>query len=1338
MNKKKSDKAIQEIDLKKEEDESQFFKKQKYKAKKREDFTKASQFSFQYLNDLLKNGLKTKLDIDSFPEIDSFNMSNKLSGGIMKSWIKQKSDNKRKPSLLKAFLKVFGSDFYKASVCLLLETLLRIGQALIITLFLNFFSHPYNGSETTYAIGLGMALIITQVVIVTVHNVGFYILSKLGMQVRVSIIATIYEKLLSLNVSNTSSTGLIVNLMSNDVQRFEELCQVLCYLFIGPIELLLSVYFIYAQISYAAFVAVGLLFLLLPIQSFFSRIFTKLRGILVKFQDERVSSLSDMFSGIMIVKLYTWELPFCKQIQASREDEVRYLKKSAFAKSLNEAIFHSSSTLIASITFLSFFFLNGSLSPAQVFSTLTLLSNIRLSMTRFFPRCIQLGSECLISLRRIEDFLLLDDQTEKTVLISESTSTEKKIVQDLDEASDSNTESTFCNLKNASFNWKLNSFGKTVDEEDTIEILHNININIKSGNLYGVCGPVGCGKSSFAAALLGEMECKSGSFFRRKSIGNRKLKIAYSSQSAWIFSGSIRDNICYGSEFNQKWFDEVIKACAMEKDVYHFPDGVNTIVGGRGVTLSGGQRARIALARSVYSDADLYVLDDPLSAVDTKVGRHIFESCIQKLLMNVKYEGNYRRSPAAVVLITHQLQYIQLCDKVLVLNEGNVEAVGTFNQVIATSDKESSFTKKMKEFLDTEVEPEEPLLEDKSVDQITIASTLAASDDAIGRSELTIEDSSVGHVSLSTYLSFLTSGSSTILALLLLLYLVFGQFTVVFSSYWLSVWTNQNKVQQEQNYFYNVFILSGMVVLCLFINFTGAAAFFAVCLNSSKLMFDKMLSSVTRSPMDFFHQNPHGRLMNRFSKDINIVDEILPACFFDTLQLFLVLLGIFVMTAVIIPAILIIFPFLAGSLFYVRKYYINTSRQLRRYEAITRSPIYSEVPATLEGLSTIRAFATQKKSLFNFHKLLDYNTTMNFTFICITKWLSVRMDAVATLFLVVVVFSSILLKIYSNLSPGFCGLILTYSMQLVGLIQFAVRQSTEVENYMISAERVMEYTILPSEAAEVTELKPPENWPTQGNIRVHDYNLKYKGSDRKILDNISVDIAPGEKIGIVGRTGAGKSSFLQGLFRIVEPESGYIEIDDINTSLLGLKDLRSKISIIPQEPFCFKGTIRFNLDPFAVYSDEEIWKALDSVELKRAIEALPNKMESSVSEGGSNFSVGERQLICLARAILRNSRLIVMDEATSSIDLHTDSLIQNAIRTEFKHSTVLTIAHRLNTVIDYDKIIVLDYGKLVEFGSPAELLSKDSSSSDAWFKKMVEEMGEDAANTLIKIAFEKS
>ncbi|KAJ1557628.1 Multidrug resistance-associated protein 4 [Nowakowskiella sp. JEL0078] len=429
---------------------------------------------------------------------------------------------------------------------------------------------------------------------------------------------------------------------------------------------------------------------------------------------------------------------------------------------------------------------------------------------------------------------------------------------------------------------------------------------------------------------------------------------------------------------------------------------------------------------------------------------------------------------------------------------------------------------------------------------------------------------------------------------------------------------------------------------------------------------------------------------------------------------------------------------------------MSTSRQIKRMEAITRSPVYSSFNSTLEGLLTIRAFDAEDRFSDKFVRTQNENTRIWFMFLSATRWLGLRLDVLSSCFVIFISFLTVLLQKSLGLSPGIVGLLLSYSLQLMTLLQWCVRQSAEVENLMVSVERVLEYTELEPEAPPFTDIRPPDSWPSQGDVEIKDLSLIYPKTNKPALQNITVHMKPGQRCGIIGRTGAGKSSFLQAIFRLVEPtpSSGTIFIDGIDTSTIGLADLRSRISIIPQEPFCFRGTLRFNIDPFSCYSDEELWKVLEAVELKRVIEAIPEKLDAKVTENGGNWSFGEKQLICLARAILRNTKLIVMDEATSNVDLQTDELVQKAIRGKtfgnqsqnalFANATVITIAHRLQTVIDFDCLMVLSGGKLVEFGKPYELLQKDPSDQTAWFRRMVEEIpNADLKESLRKKAFEK-
>ena len=485
---------------------------------------------------------------------------------------------------------------------------------------------------------------------------------------------------------------------------------------------------------------------------------------------------------------------------------------------------------------------------------------------------------------------------------------------------------------------------------------------------------------------------------------------------------------------------------------------------------------------------------------------------------------------------------------------------------------------------------------------------------------------------------------------------------------------------------------------------------------------------------------------------MNLVDETIPATMFDFFQCVLMILGSIVITIYVFPYFLIALPPLFIVFFYLRRYYVATSRQIKRLESITRSPMYvfyqsyysySAIPSTMEGLSVIRAFNAEKRFAHELFNLQDENSRIFFCFLTSSRWLGFRLDCLAFSLLLIVTPICVTLSSQVGLNGGLIGLVLSYLLENIGLVQWCVRQSAEVENQMVAAERMQEYIQLTPEAPEVTNIVPPPNWPAAGNITIKDMSLTYPRTEEPVLRNINVSIQGGEKIGVVGRTGAGKSSLLQAIFRLVEPHPrGCIVIDDLDTSSLGLLDLRTRLSIIPQEPFCFKGTLRFNLDPFQVYSDDDLWKALSLVELQNLVSRLPGKLDALVEENGSNWSVGERQLICLARAILRNSKVIIMDEATSNVDIKTDACIQKAIRDEqvgiFAKSTVLTIAHRLNTIIDYDKILVLEKGQVVEYGHPWDLIKKPIEQEDAWFARLVSELDPEIQQLLVRIAESKS
>ncbi|TPX68327.1 hypothetical protein SpCBS45565_g03207 [Spizellomyces sp. 'palustris'] len=1305
----------------------------------RQDRSFLSKWTYMYMNPMVSRGMKRELLPEEFPQIEDEDEAKMLSSRLLNEWDKEVNERGSGAKLWRATWRVFGWRYMLAGVSFFAETVVKIGEGVLLGYLLQWFQKTDKESREGYLLAMGMAFcVITHAVL---HHVVFFLGMRMGMQMRVAFIAAIYRKCLALSISNTSSTGLIVNLVSNDVQRFEDAAPFAHFAWLGPVELLLVLYFMYVQISWAAFAAVGALLMVIPMQAAFAGRFAKLRKKLVVFRDDRIKSVSDMLAGIMVVKLYAWELPFMKKINELRNRELGYIKHASTLRAINEALYFSSSSITSMFGFITFFLMGGVLTPSRIFTCLTYLTNARLTITNFFPKAVQFLSESWISLQRIEAFLSLPEIGSTRELVEE-----RKFLDSLGDPS------IMIAIRDGTFTWgegvtSLESkqvVHQTLSEAENSgprEILSKIDLTIRKGELVGVCGPVGSGKSSLANAILGEMDRVSG----RVALGSRK--IAYAAQSPWIVTGTIKDNILFGLPFNEKWFWVVIRACAMERDVSKFANGIHTLIGERGVTLSGGQRARLALARAVYYNADIYIMDDPLSAVDTNVGRHLFEKCIQGVLKD-----------KARFLVTHQLQYVRGCDRVLLLEDGTISGIGPYDKVMLTPG--SPFAGALRDFasrpadmdqsVDDGEESEGPTTVDEPLSQdedVNIPAKVSSDDSANSTGELSKEQVIQGSIGAATYYRYFKSGAGVTATIVLAVSLVIGEFVADVANWWLAHWSQENETDRQQPR--NAWVFFALVMITVILSNGRALLFFYVSWVAGRALFVKMLEAVFKSPMHFFQVNPHGRLMNRFSKDINLLDEMLPQTFFDFIQCAFMILGTLVIAVVVIPYILVLVPLIGIGFYFLRTAYISTSRQIKRIESVTRSPVYSNIPSTLEGLSTVRAFGAETRFANRFVDLQNDNTRMYFCFISCARWLGFRLDVGSALFLAVVAFGAVGLRDSLGLKSGVIGLLLTYVLQLTGLLQWAVRQSAEVENYMVSVERVLEYTALPPEETEEHESKAatrgalPEAWPDKGEVELNNMSLTYPNTTRPVLRNITVRIPPGTKVGIVGRTGAGKSSFLQALFRIVSPSPhGSIQVDNIKTDEIRLSELRSRISIIPQEPFCFKGTLRFNIDPFGKYDDAEIWRVLDAVELKkRIVEGLGGRLESEVAENGSNWSVGERQLICLARAILRNTKLIVMDEATSAVDLHTDALIQRAIRDKeagmFKDATVLTIAHRLNTVIDYDLIMVLDDGQLVEFGTPYALLGKDVADSGAWFARMVAEMGDDAREVLKQIAMNK-
>uniref|UniRef100_A0A8C1F9V6 Multidrug resistance-associated protein 4 n=1 Tax=Cyprinus carpio carpio TaxID=630221 RepID=A0A8C1F9V6_CYPCA len=1165
-------------------------------------------------------------------------------------------------------------------------------------LILYFESYNPDNAELYEAYGYAAGVSLSTLGLALLHHLYFYHVQRAGMKIRIAMCHMIYRKALCLSATamGQTTTGQIVNLLSNDVNKFDEVTIFLHFLWVAPLQAAAVIGLLWQEIGASCLAGMAVLFFLMPLQTIFGKLFSKYRSKTAAFTDSRIRTMNEVVSGIRIIKMYAWEKPFAALVNDVRRKEISKIMSSSYLRGLNMASFFAANKIILFVTFTVYVLVGYKISASRVFVAVSLYSAVRLTVTLFFPAAIEKVSESAISIRRIKKFLLLDELVKAHVPLTQEDKKEASVeIQDL-----------ICYWDKVS---------STLDAPT----LQNVSFTVKPGQLLAVIGPVGAGKSSLLSTVLEELPAEKG-------VIKVKGELTYASQQPWVFPGTIRSNILFGKELQPQRYESVLRACALKRLL---PDGDLTVIGDRGATLSGGQKARVNLARAVYQDADIYLLDDPLSAVDAEVGRHLFEQCICGIL---------KEKPR--ILVTHQLQYLKAADQILVLKEGHMVARGTYSELQQSGVDFTSLLKKDEEEEgEKEEAPRSP--RNRTISQNSVrshsSSVLSVKDEsdqlpAEPVHTMAEETRTEGTIGLRMYWKYFRAGANVIMLILFVLLNLLAQLNLDF---YLGVYagmlmievrksTNVDMLHVPPNGNGDLCILcsSGLTGATIIFGFMRSLFMFNALVSSAETLHNRMFNSILRTPVRFFDINPIGRILNRFAKDIGHLDSLLPWTFVDFIQVFLQIIGVVAVASSVIPWILIpVLPLLISFLF-LRRYFLRTSRDVKRIESTTRSPVFSHLSSSLQGLCTIRAFKAEERFQQTFDAHQDLHSEAWFLFLTTSRWFAVRLDGMCSVFVTITAFGCLLLK--DNV-----GLALSYAVTLMGMFQWGVRQSAEVENMMTSVERVVEYTELESEAPWETQKRPPPDWPNRGLITFDKVNFSYSSDGPVVLKNISAMFRPREKVGIVGRTGAGKSSLISALFRLMEPE-GKIIVDGILTSEIGLHDLRQKMSIIPQDPMLFTGTMRKNLDPFSQHSDHDLWKALEEVQLKAAVEELPNKLETELAESGSNFSMGQRQLVCLARAILRKNRILIIDEATANVDPRTDELIQKTIRDKFKECTVLTIAHRLNTIIDSDRILVLDAGRIQEYDAPHVLLQNQNGI----FYKMVQQTGKAEVASLLQTA----
>ncbi|XP_044271387.1 multidrug resistance-associated protein 1 isoform X5 [Tribolium madens] len=1221
------------------------------------------------------------------------------------------SSIKKQASILPALIKAFGPTFVFGALLKLIQDLLTFVSPHILDLLIQFVK---NNEEQWKGFLYAGALFVTATIQTIVLSQYFNRMFVVGMRIRTALVSAIYKK--ALRVSNKarkeSTVGEIVNLMSVDAQKFIDLTAYINMIWSAPLQIILALYFLWNILGPAVLAGLAVMIILIPVNGYIANKVKVLQIKQMKNKDERVKLMNEVLSGIKVLKLYAWEPSFEKQILKIRSKEIQVLKEAAYMNAGTSFIWSCAPFLVSLITFAVFVYSDSKniLTHEAVFVSITLFGIMRLPMS-LLPMLIVYCVEAMVSIQRINKFMNAEE-LDPTSVTHDPNETAPLVIE------------------NGCFNW----------DED--QILKNINIRVEKKSLCAVVGSVGSGKSSLLSAFLGEMDKISG---RVNTVGS----IAYVAQQAWIQNATLRDNILFGKSFDKSLYDKVVEACALNPDFAMLPAGDQTEIGEKGINLSGGQKQRVSLARAVYANSDIYFLDDPLSAVDSHVGKHIFDKVIGP-------EGLLRHKTR--VLVTHGITYLPQTDKILVLKDGEVSESGTYQELL---DKKGAFSEFLLQHINEVEEDEEELdvlksqlsgtavseeinkklsrhrsrvsesVSETGSDQTSLSlqrqKSVESTDKSLrhrsssveetkkvkGDKLIEIEKAETGSVKWIVYKHYLKSIGIFLTVATIFLNMLFQGFSIG-SNVWLGVWADDKTVVVDnvtdtgkRDFYLGIYgaLGIGQAIMSLFADLAPQIG----CCYASIALHQVMLRGVLRAPMLFFDTTPLGRILGRFSRDVETMDSTLPWGITDGVYCLFEVLGTLVVISVSTPIFVAVIVPIGILYYFIQRFYVATSRQLKRLESVSRSPIYSHFGETITGVQAIRAFREQDRFIKESEHRVDVNQVCYYPSIISNRWLAVRLEMIGNLIIFFAALFSVLGRDESQ-NAGLVGLSVTYSLQITQTLNWLVRMTSDVETNIVAVERIKEYGEAPQEAPwEIPNKAPSLLWPENGTVQFNKYAVRYRPGLDLVLKGVNFSINGGEKVGIVGRTGAGKSSLTLALFRIIEAAEGEILIDGINIAELGLHTLRSRLTIIPQDAVLFSGTLRMNLDPFDKHSDEEVWKALEHAHLKSFVKGLTAGLHHEVTEGGENLSVGQRQLICLSRALLRKTKVLILDEATAAVDLETDDLIQKTIRSEFKNCTVLTIAHRLNTIMDSDRVVVLDNGMIVEFDSPSNLLKQQQS-----------------------------
>jgi ABC-type multidrug transport system fused ATPase/permease subunit len=1291
------------------------------------------------LSPLLRIGAKRPLTVDDVWDVPQAYRVKRIVEVVVPAWeqeVTRAHGKGQEPKLMRALLPLVWKDLLRL-LCLMFSmmSMLSAGPLLMKNFLLNL-EDPESDLKrdaVPYVVGFAGTFYVVSHIVPHLRFTS----AKIGTIMRVAVQELVFRASLDMSLEvKQVNTASVVNLMSVDAERFFTVTTSMMVIQAVPSIFLQSAILVYTM-GWLSLVGVMFMILAIPITGKIGKRLGRYRGQMSQHMEQRVSATKNFITGIRIVKASGWIDAAHRQVAAHRKNEVRALRQVLICRALNLCIAFVATPISALVMFTLFVKTGGEMSADKVFTALAVLRTLQMPLM-MLPMFVTNIFEFQVAKQRVERFLRLMTTKGFQRQVSENTQ---------------NAVSGQIQIQDGHFAWnpdvkeKMSSIlkkgkgkgkgkGKDVEKEEVsdnaskdkspeseqkrVTELSNVNLSINKGELVVVLGPTGSGKTSLLMAMLGEMGKKSG-------VVNVNGQVALAGQEPWIRSCTVQENVLFRRDFDFERYDSVMNASVLSADLQALPNGDKTEIGERGINLSGGQKARIALARALYrlEESDIYMIDDVLSAVDAHVGQAIVEEALLGMLAT---------KTRIIVLNTFLPSVLPHADRVIVMNSGRIEAQGSVQECLESSmwlrsiyDEQSGVNAGQAEL----AKKRAVAAKTKASDAKSVGLTSIEDEKqviwVIADGELYKEEErATGVLEFGVYKRFFAELSpqrpwmGSVIFFGLVGVVALAEACRVGHDVVIMRWV---QVPEEGDDFW-ISILGGCVGGVLLFGVSRATIFMEVCARISRRTHDRMLFSVFSGSVPlYFDVTPVGRILNRFSKDLDSLDMQLPMFMFEFLQAFVYIMGVLAVCAYTSWATLILLIPMFFIFYRVRKYFSCTSRELKRIESVSRSPVFSLFGETVGGLPHLRAFKMVGQQAEAFDECCNSNFKIFFHLYSLTSWLIYRLDLLGATMILSIGLSCLWVP-RTTQTAAILGLGLTTANGLMGRLHMTVQMSIETENHMTSVERLQHFATIPKEDSLAAPAEPLEAaWPAQGNIKFDNILMRYRPQLPLVLNKLSFEVPAGHRAGIVGRTGCGKSSLMQALLRIVELEGGCITIDGVDLSKIPLARLRGEaVSLIPQEPYLFGGSVLDNLDPFHIHSEDTLWNSLKLTYMDEVVRSMGG-LSATLVEGGDNLSAGQRQLLCIARVMLRKSRVVLMDEATASIDMATDILIQKSIAEAFKGCTVLAIAHRLDTIMDSDVVIVLEAGRVVEQGPPQELLRADGP-----FASLAKSLGRDGAS----------